>query len=368
MDMKKVLKSCGWALLGLFIIFTFVILWKQSRPAPEIYDLCTASRGDVIKKTSATGALESRTIVELKPKVTGTVEKINVQAGDVVKAGDVVATIKVIPDMAQLNQAHGQVEAARIALEETQREAERSAVLFSKGVVSREENEKQQNLLSAAKDRLESAQAQVEVITKGSSKRVGTVNTTEVRSNMKGTVLSVPVKVGTSVSGSSAFSQGTTVVTVADMDDIIFKGNIDETEVAKLHIGMEVTLVPGAMRDVEIPAVLDYISPEGKLQNGAKMFELKATASIPQGMKIRSGYSVNASIVIEKASGVISVDEGCIEFAGDSTFVYELVSDINDTRHQEFRRIPVKIGISDGMRVEIREGVAEGAILRGIRK
>lgn len=366
--MKKVLKLCGWALLGLFVIYTFFFLWKQSRPAPEIYDVEKVQKADIRKKTTAAGALESRTMVELKPQITGIVEKLNVQAGDKVKPGDVVAIIKVIPDMAQLNQAQSQVEASRIALDEARREAERSAKLYGKGVISREEYEKLQNACDAANDRLQSALAQVEVITKGSSARAGRVNTTEVRSTMNGVVLSVPVKVGTSVSGSSAFSQGTTIATVADMEDIIFKGNIDETEVARLHTGMSVLLVPGAMQEVTIPATLDYISPEGKIQNGAKMFELKATADVPDGMEVRSGYSVNASIVIDEAKQVLSVGEGCIEFSGDSTFAYRLVSDPADIDHQKFEKVPVSVGISDGMKVEIKSGLEEGALVRGARK
>lgn len=366
--MKKVLKICLWCVIGLFVVYTFYFLWQQSQPAPEIYELVVPQKRDIVKKVVATGALEARTQVELKPQVTGIISELKVQAGDYVNIGDVVAAIRVIPEMSQLTMAQNEVEAANIAMRETKREADRSQRLFDQGVISREENEQKQTELETARDRVTAARSQVEVITRGSSARSGGVNTTEVRSSMNGIILNVPVKVGTSVSGSSQFSQGTTIATVADMSDIIFRGNIDETEVAKLHTGMPVTLIPGSMQDVQIPAVLDYISPEGTLQNGAKMFELKATAEIPDGVEIRSGYSVNANIVIENADQVLSVDETCVEFEGVKPFVYKLVSPADDVENQKWERVHVLIGVSDGMYVEIKSGVTTKDRIRGTLK
>lgn len=364
--MKKVLKAFGWILAALFVVGTFILLWKQSQPKKAQYSLETPAVRDIVKCTSASGVLESRTKVELKPQITGIVSKLCVNAGDFVRSGDLVAIIKVIPEMAQLTQAQSQVESCRIELEQVERDAARCAALFEKGVVSREENEHKQNLLKSAEDKLDAALAQVEVITKGSSSRAGSVNTTEVRSTMNGLILSVPVKVGTSVSGSSAFSQGTTIATVADMKDVIFKGNIDETDVAKLHTGMEVSLVPGAMQDITIPGILDYIAPEGVLQNGAKTFELKATAHVPEGIEIRSGYSVNARFVIDKAESVISIPEACVIFQENGTYVDKLTGDSD--KKQEFERIPVTVGISDGLYVEIRDGITTDMKVKGSEK
>lgn len=366
--MKRIFKIGGWILVGLFVIYTFYFLWKQSQPTPVVYELVTPAQRDILQKTIATGALEARTQVELKPQITGVITRLNVQPGQHVKAGDVVAVIRVIPDMGQLTQAHNDIEAARISLEEVQREADRTQRLYDKGVVSKEEFEQSQNKLDVAKDKLSAARAKVEVITKGSSERAGSVNTTEVRSTMNGIVLNVPVKVGTSVSGSSAFSQGTTIATVADMKDIIFHGNIDETEVAKLHTGMQATLIPGSMQDVKIPAVLDYISPEGTLQNGAKVFELKATASIPDGIEVRSGYSVNANITLSEAKQALSIDETCVEFEGGKSFVYRLTSPKDDVENQNWERIPVELGISDGIYVVVKSGISKDDLIRGIQK
>ena len=366
--MKKVLKTGGWVLVGLFVIYTFYFLWKQSQPAPVVYELVAPEQRDVVKQTIATGTLEARTQVELKPQITGVVTELRVKPGQTVKAGDLVAVIRVIPDMNQLTQAQSSVESARIALEEVEREAERTQRLFDKGVVSKEENEQAQSNLASARDRVAAAKAQVEVITRGSSARAGSVNTTEVRSSMSGTVLNVPVKVGSSVSGSSSFSEGTTIATVADMKDIIFHGNIDETEVAKLSVGMDVTLIPGSMQDVKIPATLDYISPEGTLVNGAKMFELKATATIPGGVEIRSGYSVNARITLNEARPALTVNETCVEFEDGKAYVYRLTSPEANLENQKWERIPVELGISDGVYVVVKSGVSTSDRLRGIQR
>lgn len=366
--MKKILKIVGLCLIGAFVIFTFFFLWKQSQPVPIVYELVAPQQRDIVKKTVATGALEARVQVELKPQVTGIVDEIKVQAGDHVNIGDVVATIRVIPDMNQLNQAQNAVETAKIELKQTERNAQRCQNLYEQGVVSREENEQMQTSLSKARENLAAAQYQIDVITKGSSERSGKVNTTVVKSTMKGTVLNVPVKVGTSVSGSSQFSQGTTIAKVGDLNDVIFRGNIDETEVAKLKVGMSVNLSLGAMQNVNIPAELEYIAPEGELQNGAKMFEIKASTRIPDDIEIRSGYSVNASIVLGESKNAISVNESCISFENGMPYVYRLTSDQKNEKKQVFERIPVELGLSDGLYIEITNGISLNMLLRGIKK
>lgn len=366
--MKKILKIVGLCLIGAFVLFTFYVLWKQSQPEPIVYELIIPKQRDIIKKTVATGALEARVQVELKPQVTGIVDEIKVQAGDHVNVGDVVAIIRVIPDMSLLNQAQNAVESAKIELAQVERDAKRSQTLFEQGVVSSEENEQLQTKLSQARENLSAAKYQIDVITKGSSERSGTVNTTVVRSTMKGTVLSVPIKVGTSVSGSSQFSQGTTIAKIGDLNDVIFRGTIDETEVAKIKVGMPINLSLGAMQNVDIPAELEYIAPEGELQNGAKMFEIKASANIPNDIEIRSGYSVNASILLGESKNAISVDESCIFFENEQPYVYRLTSDPKNEKQQQFERIAVELGLSDGLYVEIKKGVNSNMLLRGIQK
>lgn len=366
--MKKVLKTTGWVLVALFVLYTFYFLWEQSQPEPVVYELISPQQRDIEKKTVATGTIEARNQVELKPLATGVVGSLLVKAGDFVHVGDLVATIRIIPDMAQLNEAHNQVEAARIILGEEEREFNRLKSLFKKGVVSREEYEQKEARLASAQESLKGAETQVEVITRGQSARSGSVSTTDLRSTISGLVLSVPVKEGTSVSGTSAYTEGTTVAKVADMSDIIFRGYIDETQVNLLHEGMDMQLTLGSIKDVSLPARLEYISPEGETRNGAKMFKLEGTVQVPVDVTIRSGFSAAASILLDHVANALSCDEACIEFDGNDAYVYVLTSDPADDEHQQFERRSVSIGLSDGYYIELKDGVKAGELLRGNQK
>jgi HlyD family secretion protein len=365
---KNIFKKALWVLLACFVGYTFYFLWAQSQPKPDIYELLTPEQRTIQQICIATGTIEAREIVDLKPQVTGTVSELRVKAGDYVKQGDIIAVLKVIPDMSQLNNAQSNVESARITLEETEREARRSQALFEKGVISKEENESKQTELAKAKETLIAAKYAVDVITKGSSKRSATVNTTEVRTNMSGVVLNIPVKVGTSVSGSSQFSEGTTVAKVGNMSNLIFKGNIDETAVDQLRIGMEAKVTIGAKPDETLMATLEYIAPEGTDQNGAKVFEIRAGVKVPNGIKIRSGYSANADIVLAEVKDALAVDESAIVFEDQKPYVYQLTSKESDEENQQFKRLPVELGISDGLFVAIKSGVDKSMKLRGRKK
>lgn len=366
--MKKAFKVIGFCLLALFVVYTLYYLWQQSQPVPTVYELVSPQQRTIVKRTTVAGSMEARRQLAIKPQATGVISRLLVEPGDKVKAGDVIATVKIIPDMAQLNEAKNRVESARINLDEVQREFDRVQSLYQDGVVSREEFEMKSSQLATARESVTAAESQVQVITRGQSDRSGGISITDLRSTMTGVVLSVPVKEGTSVSGTSAFTEGTTVAKIADMNDIIFRGFIDETEVAMLKTGMDMDLSLGSMQDVIIPATLDYIAPEGEMQNGAKMFEVKATANIPADVTIRSGYSANASIVLGTANNVLSCDETAISFEEGKPYVYVLTSNPNDTDHQQFERRAVTIGLSDGLVIELKSGVTSDELLRGNQK
>lgn len=363
--MKKELKIIGLCLLALFVGYTLYYLWQQSQPKPTVYELVSIEQRTIVKRTTIAGSMEARRQVSVKPQVTGIISRLLVEPGDKVKAGDVIATVRIIPDMAQLNEAKSRVEAARITLSEVQREYDRTNDLYKDGVVSREDFEKMTTRLASARESVTAAESQVQVISRGQSSRSGNVSVTQLRSSITGVVLSVPVEVGASVSGTSAFTEGTTVAKVADMNEIIFRGFIDETEVAQLRLGTDIELHLGSMQDVTIPAKLNYISPEGQMQNGAKMFEVKANASIPADVTIRSGYSANASIVLGTASNVLSCNETAISFEDGKPYVYVLTSSPDDIANQKFERRAVSIGLSDGLFIELKGGVKSGELLRG---
>lgn len=363
--MKKELKIIGLCLLALFVGYTLYYLWQQSQPKPTVYELVSIEQRTIVKRTTIAGSMEARRQVSVKPQVTGIISRLLVEPGDKVKAGDVIATVRIIPDMAQLNEAKSRVEAARITLSEVQREYDRTNDLYKDGVVSREDFEKMTTRLASARESVTAAESQVQVISRGQSARSGNVSVTQLRSSITGVVLSVPVEVGASVSGTSAFTEGTTVAKVADMNEIIFRGFIDETEVAQLRLGTDIELHLGSMQDVTIPAKLNYISPEGQMQNGAKMFEVKANANIPADVTIRSGYSANASIVLGTAQNVLSCNETAISFENGKPYVYVLTSSPDDIANQKFERRAVSIGLSDGLFIELKGGVKSGELLRG---
>ncbi|MCR5159633.1 MAG: efflux RND transporter periplasmic adaptor subunit [Prevotella sp.] len=363
--MKKILKIIGLCLLALYVGYTLYYLWQQSQPVPIVYELVSPEQRTLVKRTTVAGNMEARRQVAIKPQATGVISSLLVEPGDKVKAGDLIATVKIIPDMAQLNEANNGVASARINLAEAQREFDRTQALFQDGVVSREEYEKMSTRLASARENVTAAESQVQVVTRGQSSRSGGVSVTDLRSTITGVVLSVPVKEGASVSGTSAFNEGSTVAKIADMTDIIFHGYIDETEVAQLRVGTDIELHLGSMEDVTFPARLDYIAPEGVMQNGAKMFELKATAIIPDSVTIRSGYSANASIVLGAVNDVLACDEKAISFEDGQPYVYVLTSSPDDIDHQQFERRAVTIGLSDGLSVELKSGVKKSDLLRG---
>lgn len=362
--MKKYIKIAVWCLVGVFVLYTFYFLYQKSQPKVVTYELLQPEVRDIVKTSVASGRVEPRDEVNVKPQIQGIVTELYVEAGDKVKVNDPIAKVSVIPDMSQLSNAQSQVRTSQLTLEETEREAARVETLYQKGVASKEEYEQSQNNLHKVREQAQSAQDALDIVTDGISKRAGKINTTIVRSTITGTVLDVPVKVGTSVINANSFNEGTTVATVADMGNIIFRGNIDETEVGRLHPGMNINLSIGAIQGVKLPAVLEYISPKGASTNGAILFEIKAAAQIPDTITIRAGYSANAEIMLSERHQVLSVQEAAVQFEGDSTFVQRLTS-APDAVPQTFERVPVTVGMSDGLYIEILQGVTPDMQLRG---
>ncbi|MDO4496619.1 MAG: efflux RND transporter periplasmic adaptor subunit [Bacteroidales bacterium] len=365
--MKKYFKIAGWVAALMFVGYTFYMLWAQSQPKQVVYELLTPQSRDIVKTSVASGKVEPRDEVNVKPQIQGIVTELYVEAGDKVKIGDPVAKVSVIPDMAQLTNAQSNVRTSQLTLEETEREAARVANLYAKGIVSKEEFEQSQNNLHKVQEQALAAQDALDIVTEGMSKRAGKINTTIVKSTITGTVLNVPVKIGTSVVNSNSFNDGTTICTVADMNKIIFRGNIDETEVGRLRTGMPIKLSVGAIQGVSIPATLEYISPKGSENNGAVLFEIKAAAQIPDSIEIRAGYSANATIEFARRSQVLSVEESAIQFKGDSTFVFILTSS-EGVIPQTFEKCDVKVGLSDGLYIEIENGIDNNVKLRGNEK
>jgi HlyD family secretion protein len=359
---KKILRTALLVFVGAAVIGTFYFLWKKAQPVITVYEIVSPQRDTVETKTVATGSVEPRYEVLIKPQISGIISELMKEAGQMVKEGEILARIKVIPEMVQLNSAESRVNIAGISLKQVEETFKRDEKLFSQGVVSKEEfNVSNANYLKA-KEEYENAQNALEIIRDGITRNSKVASTTQIRSTITGMILDVPVKVGNSVIQSNNFNDGTTIASVADMNDMIFRGNVDETEIGRINEGMPIKLTVGAMESRVFDAVLEYVSPKGVEKNGAVQFEIKAAVKIPSDAFIRAGYSANAEIVLKRAENVLTIPESTVEFHGDSAFV-QLVT--QEKPEQLFERHPVVTGLSDGIKIEIKEGLSADDKIRG---
>ena len=272
--------------------------------------------------------------------------------------------MKVIPELGQLNSAESRVRLAKINASQAETDFKRMKQLYDDKLISREEFEKNEVALKQAREELQASEDALQIVREGITQSSASFSSTLIRSTIDGLILDIPVKVGNSVIMSNSFNDGTTIATVADMNDLIFRGNIDETEVGRIHEGMPVKLTLGALQDLSFDAVLEYISPKGVEENGANQFEIKAAIQVPDSVFIRSGYSANAEIVLQRARQVLTVPESVLEFSGDSAFVWLMT----DSVPPQYRRQQVTVGLSDGLRIQIKEGLRPTDRLRGAEK
>lgn len=361
--MKKYFKYILMALVAVIFIGTFVFLYIKSQPQPEVYDEFTLQRMDIRKTTVVTGKIEPRNEVNVKPQISGIITEILKEAGETVQEGEVIAKVKVIPDMGSLSAAQSRLRLAEINRKQAQTDYDREKTLFDKGLVAADEYDKIAQALRQAREEVDAAQDNLEVVRDGVSKSNASASSTLIRSTITGLILDIPVKVGNSVILANTFNDGTTIATVANMNDLIFRGNIDETEVGRLSTGMTMKITIGALQDLKFDARLEYIAPKATDQNGANQFEIKAAVNLPSNAtNIRSGYSANAEIVLAEAKNVLAVQESTIEFDGDDTYVYVIKGEGDK---QTYERRKVQTGISDGINIEIRSGVKPNERIRG---
>ena len=360
--MKRYSKLIIAAIVALIFIGTFVFLWQKSQPKEIVYNEFTPKKEDILKTTIITGKIEPRNEVNIKPQISGIITDLYKEAGDVVNAGDVIAKVKVIPDMSQLSSAEARVRLAEINLQQAQVNFNREENLYNQKLVSADEFDKVKQSLQQAKEEKVAAIDALQVVRDGVSQANAKASSTLIRSTISGVILDIPVKVGNMVILSNNFNDGTTVASVANMNDLIFRGNIDETEVGQLVNNMPMKITVGALQDLKFDANLEYISPKAVESNGANQFEIKAAVKLAEGGKIRSGYSANAEIVLASAVKVLSVPESAIEFSGDSTFVYIIKG---EGKEKTYERTQVTTGLSDGVNIEIKKGLTAKDKVRG---
>ena len=352
-------------LVAIVFIGTFVFLWIKAQPQPKVYDEFTPTVADLRKTTVLTGKIEPRNEVNIKPQISGIITELLKEAGQTVQAGEVIAKVKVIPDMGQLSSAQSRLRLAEINLKQARTDYEREKVLFDKGLVSADEYDKIHQAYNQAREERSAAQDNLEVVRDGVSSSNANASSTLVRSTVTGVILDIPVKVGNSVILSNTFNDGTTIATVANMNDLIFRGNVDETEVGQVNVGMPMTITVGALQDLKFDARLEYISPKAVEANGANQFEIKAAVQVPEKTGVRSGYSANAQIVLAEALHVLTVPESAIHFEGNNTYVY-LVQ--GKGKNKTYQRRDVKVGLSDGVNIQIKSGLTTNDRVRGLER
>ena len=359
--MKKYVKIALLVLVAIIFLGTFGFLYQKSQPVSKVYEVENVTIGNLEKTTIATGKIEPRDEILIKPQISGIIETVYKEAGEKVKKGEVIAKVKVIPELGTLNSAESRVRLAEINARQSETDFSRMKKLYEEKLISAEEYEKSEVAVNQAREELQTSKDNLQIVKEGITQNSASVSSTLIRSTIDGLILDVPIKEGNSVIMSNTFNDGTTIATVADMNDLIFRGNIDETEVGRLHEGMPVKITLGALQDMEFEAELEYISPKGVEENGANQFEIKAAISVPDSVTVRSGYSANAEIVLQHVQNVLTIPESCVEFSGDTTFVYVLTQ----SAPQHFTRQQVTVGMSDGINIEVKTGLEEGKQVRG---
>ncbi len=343
----------GLVILGIFA-YTIYFLFQKSQSKPVVYETSTPVVSNIIKKTTATGSVVPRREIEIKPVVSGIIEKIYVEEGAMIKKGDLIARIRIIPNMINLNNAKSRIDVAEINLNDAKRNYDRQLKLFENGVIAKADFETYEVAYQNAKEELETARETLELIQEGQIKKPGSATNTLVTSTIDGMVLDIPVEVGDQVIETNNFNPGTTIAFVADMGEMVFEGKIDESEVGKIKEGMPLILTIGALEDVSFDATLEHISPKGSEVNGAVQFEIKADVKLKKDQFVRAGYSANADIVLDRVDSVLTISESVLRFEDDTTYVEVMVGE------QQFEKRIIETGLSDGINIQVVSGLDPG--------
>lgn len=349
--MKKLLRTLFVLLLIALFGYTLWYLYQKDASKPVVYETTDPFYTDIVRKTVATGAVKPRREIEIKPQVSGLIEKLFVQPGDQVKKGDLIARIKIIPNMVALNQAENRVNQAKINMKNAQIDFDRNQLLFEQKVIAMAEFQQFKLAYESAKQDLKAAEENLQITREGVLSNASSSSLTLVSSTADGTVLEVPVEEGYSVIEVNNFNVGTTVAMVADLGEMIFEGKVDESEVGKIKEGMDLILTVGALDKVRFGAKLEFIAPKGVSENGAIQFTIKAAVAPQEDVFLRAGYSANADIVLERVDSVLAVPEALIKFEDKKPYVEV------ETGPQQFEKRMITTGLSDGVNIQILSGL-----------
>ncbi|MES2131959.1 MAG: efflux RND transporter periplasmic adaptor subunit [Bacteroidota bacterium] len=355
---KQIFRALGLLLIFGILAWTILFFYNKSQTPPVTFQTVMPFDTVIIKKTVATGSVTPRKEVNMKSQVSGIIEKLYIVAGQEVKQGDIIAKIKIIPNMLNMANAETRVNTAQLNYDNAKLEYDRNKQLFDQSVIAKSEFQVYELKIKATNEELMASQNQLQIIKEGVSKSSGTASNTLVKATITGMVLDVPVKEGGQVIESNTFNEGTTIASVANMGEMIFEGKLDESEVGKVHEGMDIVLTIGAIDKESFKAKLEYIAPKGVTENGAIQFLIRASISKDNSSFLRAGYSANADIILDKKEKVLSIPESVLQFDKEKPFV-EI-----ETSSQKFEKRFIKTGLSDGINIEILEGVKKGDKLK----
>lgn len=350
----KILKYSAISLLVIGALFAAAYFIKTNDKSVIVYDTQKTLITSIERKTVVTGKVIPEDEVEIKPQIQGIIDVIFVEEGDLVKTGDLLAKIKVVPNEQNLNSAEGRLANSRIVLKNAQIEFNRNKDLYEKGIISKQDFDNVQLRYNQSKLDVSNAISDLQIIRSGSKGGAASANT-NIRATVPGTVLEIPVEEGFQVIASNSFNAGTTIATIADLNKMIFEGKVDEAEVGKLKVGMPLEVSLGAIEDQALQAKLKFIAPKGNEEQGAVQFKIEADLYLNDSIFVRAGYSANASLVLERKDSIMAISESLLQFDRKTEEPYVEI-EIED---QKFERRDVKIGISDGVNVEIISGVSK---------
>ncbi|MGO3707391.1 MAG: efflux RND transporter periplasmic adaptor subunit [Mesonia hippocampi] len=354
--MKRTFTISILVLILVVFVGAMFYLYKKNQESPVVYKTEKPSEKDIVKQTVATGNIVPKEEILIKPNISGIINRIYIKAGDTIAVNDLIAELKVVPNVSNLANAKNQISTAKIALDNEERMYNRQKELYDKGVISANDFDQAQVAFDQAKQTYSAAKQTYEIIKTGTTSGVGTAANTKIRSTISGMVLDVPVKEGNQVIEANNFNEGTTIATLANVDKMIFKGKVDESEVGKITEGLPLEITVGAIENKKFKAVLDYIAPKGIDENGAVQFEIEGTLENLEKTFIRAGLSANASIILDRADNVLAIKESLLQFDEKTNTPYVEIKKGNE---QNFTRKDVVLGVSDGIYVEIKEGISK---------
>ena len=345
-------KNIGIIVLILGLLFAIAYFVRTNSKSAIQYDTTTAFTSSIQKTSVVTGTVIPEDEVEIKPQLNGIISEIMVEEGDMVNNGDLIAIIKVVPDERSVYGAQSQVNAAELNVKNAERQMQRAEELFSKQIISQQEYEDAELRFNTAKENLQAAQNDLEIIRKGSVSGSSTANT-NIRATITGTILEIPIKLGDQVIAANSFNSGSTVAIIADLNMMIFEGQVDEAEVGRLEVGQDLSVSMAAIPDKEFLAKLKFVAPKGTEAGGAVQFKIEADLTLDESTFIRAGYSANGTLVVDNRQDIMVIPEALLQFDRKTSVPYVEV----ETSSQNFERRDITIGLSDGIKVEILDGL-----------